>query len=147
MYLLKYFQHSETFNFSLRPQIAHILETALLTFAIHTLDRQTDYMNRLTHLLNKKVELEQQEADKLQAVSRNLLLNILPKHVGKTWCICLCTNKTIIFLRNIYTVWSKTMDLLQIELFMTWTIDILNLNFIIAGIIFFSIFSPSWLYS
>lgn len=56
---------------------------SLLTLALHTLDRQTDYMNRLTHLLNKEVELEQQEADKLQRVSRNLLLNILPKHVGK----------------------------------------------------------------
>lgn len=59
------------------------MEILLLTLAVHTLDRQTDYMNRLTHLLNKKVELEQEEADELQCVSRNLLLNILPKHVGK----------------------------------------------------------------
>ncbi|KAJ8943943.1 hypothetical protein NQ314_009607 [Rhamnusium bicolor] len=73
---------SETFNHGLTPQAAHILSVVFITLTLHAVDRQTDYMNRLDHLLNEKLKSEQEEANIIQIVNKNLLLNILPKHVG-----------------------------------------------------------------
>lgn len=76
------FQGSETFNYGLEPQVAHIMSVVFLTITLHCIDRQTDYMNRLDHLLNLKLKIEQEEANKLQIINKNLLMNVLPKHVG-----------------------------------------------------------------
>lgn len=36
-------------------------------------------------MMNKKVKLEQDEANKLKDINHKLLLNILPKDVGKSY--------------------------------------------------------------
>ncbi|CAH1164939.1 unnamed protein product [Phyllotreta striolata] len=77
-----YYKESETFNNNLQPQFAHIISTVFLIVTLHLVDRQTDYINRLDYLRNKQINLEQEEAKLLQKVNENLLLNILPKHVG-----------------------------------------------------------------
>ncbi|CAH1170186.1 unnamed protein product [Phaedon cochleariae] len=80
-----YYEESETFNYSMPPQVAHILGTVFLTFTLHLVDRQTDYMNRLDYLLNREVKSAQEKANELQKVNEILLLNILPKHVAKVY--------------------------------------------------------------
>ncbi|KAJ8924602.1 hypothetical protein NQ315_000752 [Exocentrus adspersus] len=80
-----FYADSETFNYGLKPQVAHIMSVIFFTIALHCIDRQTDYMNRLDHLLNLKLRREQEEANKLQIINKNLLLNILPKHVAKLY--------------------------------------------------------------
>ncbi|KAG5868002.1 hypothetical protein JTB14_004485 [Gonioctena quinquepunctata] len=81
----EYYMESETFNHTMRPEIAHIMGVVFLTITLHLVDRQTDYMNRLAHLLNDKAKSEQEEAHELEYVNENLLLNILPKHVAKLY--------------------------------------------------------------
>ncbi|XP_028132156.1 adenylyl cyclase X E isoform X2 [Diabrotica virgifera virgifera] len=76
---------SETFNHLLDPQVAHIMSTVFLIITLHLVDRQTDYMNRLDYLLNRKFKFEQNEANLLQKVNENLLVNILPKHVANLY--------------------------------------------------------------
>uniref|UniRef100_V5G4W0 adenylate cyclase n=1 Tax=Anoplophora glabripennis TaxID=217634 RepID=V5G4W0_ANOGL len=80
-----FYAGSETFNYGLEPQVAHILSVVFFTMTLHCIDRQTDYMNRLDHLLNLKLKTEQEEANELQIINKNLLLNILPKHVAKLY--------------------------------------------------------------
>nr|CAI5842103.1 unnamed protein product [Callosobruchus analis] len=48
-------------------------------------DRQTDYMNRLDFLMNKKVKTEQDEANVLKNINKKLLNNILPEHVANIY--------------------------------------------------------------
>ncbi|CAH1132480.1 unnamed protein product [Ceutorhynchus assimilis] len=84
-YVTPTYQASETFNPFLRPQIAHILSIAFMTFTLHLIDRQTDYMNRLDFLWTSKLLDEKQKADEQQAVNTNMLINILPKHVAKVY--------------------------------------------------------------
>ncbi|XP_056634716.1 adenylate cyclase type 2-like isoform X1 [Diorhabda sublineata] len=81
----RYYQGSETFNHLLEPQVAHIMSTVFLIVTLHLVDRQTDYMNRLDYLLNRRFKSEQDEANLLQKVNENLLLNILPKHVANLY--------------------------------------------------------------
>ncbi|XP_050498501.1 adenylyl cyclase X E isoform X3 [Diabrotica virgifera virgifera] len=80
-----YYKDSETFNHLLDPQVAHIMSTVFLIITLHLVDRQTDYMNRLDYLLNRKFKFEQNEANLLQKVNENLLVNILPKHVANLY--------------------------------------------------------------
>ncbi|KAJ8973006.1 hypothetical protein NQ317_000395 [Molorchus minor] len=80
-----FYRDSETFNYSLQPQAAHIISVVFMALTLHLIDRQTDYMNRLDHLLNEKLKSEKEEANELQVVNKNLLLNILPKHVAKIY--------------------------------------------------------------
>ncbi|CAG9828879.1 unnamed protein product [Diabrotica balteata] len=80
-----YYKDSETFNHLLDPQVAHIMSTVFLIVTLHLVDRQTDYMNRLDYLLNRKFKFEQDEANLLQKVNENLLVNILPKHVANLY--------------------------------------------------------------
>nr|CAH7741262.1 unnamed protein product [Callosobruchus chinensis] len=50
------------------------------TAQVPLLNRQTDYMNRLDFLMNKKVKTEQEEANVLKNINKKLLNNILPEH-------------------------------------------------------------------
>ncbi|KAF7274387.1 hypothetical protein GWI33_012955 [Rhynchophorus ferrugineus] len=87
-YCIIYYVHtiysaSETFNPHLSPDIAHILSVVFLLVTLHLIDRQTDYMNRLDFLWTTKLLEEKKKANDQQMINTNMLLNILPKHVGK----------------------------------------------------------------
>lgn len=77
------FQMDETFNYGLKQQYAHILAIAFLTFTLHLIDRQTDYMNRLDYLTAEKLKASRSRANDLHMINKELLNNILPRHVGK----------------------------------------------------------------
>ncbi|XP_030751470.1 adenylyl cyclase X E-like isoform X2 [Sitophilus oryzae] len=79
------YRNSETFNPYLSPQAAHIMSVVFLTFTLHLIDRQTDYMNRLDFLWTNKLLEEKKKANEQQAVNTHMLINILPKHVAKIY--------------------------------------------------------------
>lgn len=78
-----YFQNSETYNYMMQPPIAHIISTVYLTFTLHFIDRQMDYLNRLDYKWNSELKMKQVNADESKNVNKMLLDNILPRHVGK----------------------------------------------------------------
>lgn len=69
----------------MKPQVAHFLALLFISFTLHLIDRQTDYMNRQDFLLNNKLKKHKKEADKIKNNNRRILLNILPEHVGTTY--------------------------------------------------------------
>ncbi|VEN34887.1 unnamed protein product [Callosobruchus maculatus] len=75
----------ETINYRVNPILAHIFVMGIVTLALHLIDRQTDYMNRLDFLMNKKVKTEQEEANVLKNINKKLLNNILPEHVANIY--------------------------------------------------------------
>ncbi|XP_019763567.2 adenylate cyclase type 2 isoform X2 [Dendroctonus ponderosae] len=84
-YVTPIYKSSETFNPFLAPQISHVLSIVFLTFTLHLIDRQTDYMNRLDFLWTAKLLEEKRKANEQQMVNTNMLINILPKHVAKVY--------------------------------------------------------------
>ncbi|CAH1961744.1 unnamed protein product [Acanthoscelides obtectus] len=79
------YMEDETINYRVDPILAHVFVTGVLTLALHLMDRQTDYMNRLDFLMNRKVRTEQEEANVLKHINEKLLNNILPEHVANIY--------------------------------------------------------------
>ncbi|KAL1517439.1 hypothetical protein ABEB36_001204 [Hypothenemus hampei] len=86
LYYIPYvFENSEIFNPYLSPHITHILTMVFLLCTLHSIDRQTDYMNRLDFLWTTKLLNQKRKATEQQIVNLNMLLNILPRHVAKIY--------------------------------------------------------------
>lgn len=65
------------------PRTAHILTILFLTMALHLIDRQTDYMNRLDCQWTEQLNEEKTGTNTMHRINCILLNNILPVHVGK----------------------------------------------------------------
>nr|XP_012138136.1 PREDICTED: adenylate cyclase type 2-like isoform X2 [Megachile rotundata] len=74
---------SERWNPHLEPQLAHILSVIFLTFALHLIDRQAEYLSRLDYLWKRQLTEEQDEAFQTRNANKLLLRNILPEHVAE----------------------------------------------------------------
>lgn len=79
------FQSGETFNPTLDPRTAHIFGMFLLILALHLMDRQAEYMNRLDYRWKRQLSEEQEEAATTRMVNKMLLQNILPIHVAEIY--------------------------------------------------------------
>lgn len=66
----------------MKPQIAHIMSLIILTIILHVIDRQTDYLNRLDYQWNQRLISEKIEVNTMHKITKMLLKNILPIHVG-----------------------------------------------------------------
>lgn len=65
------------------PRTAHILIIMFLTMALHLIDRQADYMNRLDYQWTEQLNEEKTGTNTMHRINCILLNNILPIHVGK----------------------------------------------------------------
>lgn len=77
------FQNSETYNYMVKPQAAHIMSLIFLTITLHVIDRQCEYLNKLDYQWNEELREEQKKTNTMHKVNKMLLKNILPIHVGK----------------------------------------------------------------
>ncbi|XP_057341311.1 adenylate cyclase type 2-like isoform X2 [Microplitis mediator] len=76
------FQTGETWHPYLEPRYAHILNVAFLTFSLHLIDRQAEYLSRLDYQWKRQLTQEQDEAFHTRNANKLLLRNILPEHVA-----------------------------------------------------------------
>ncbi|XP_034941992.1 adenylate cyclase type 2-like isoform X2 [Chelonus insularis] len=76
------FQSGDTWHPDLKPQLAHILNVAFLTFSLHLIDRQAEYLSRLDYQWKRQLTQEQDEAFHTRNANKLLLRNILPEHVA-----------------------------------------------------------------
>ncbi|XP_069698039.1 adenylate cyclase type 2-like isoform X1 [Periplaneta americana] len=76
------YEYSETWNPHLEPKIAHIMNVTFLTFTLHLMDRQAEYMNRLDYKWKRQLSKEQDESSTMHMINKMLLQNILPIHVA-----------------------------------------------------------------
>ncbi|XP_015124088.1 adenylyl cyclase X E isoform X2 [Diachasma alloeum] len=76
------FQSGATWNPHLEPRIAHILNVVFLTFSLHLIDRQAEYLSRLDYQWKRQLTQEQDEAFHTRNANKLLLRNILPEHVA-----------------------------------------------------------------
>ncbi|KAI5729547.1 hypothetical protein M8J76_003724 [Diaphorina citri] len=79
------FQEGDTWNPGLEPQFTHILSVLFLTFTLHLMDRQAEYMNRLDYRWKRQLAVEQEEAATTHIINKMLLQNILPTHVAELY--------------------------------------------------------------
>ncbi|XP_046413493.1 adenylate cyclase type 2 isoform X2 [Neodiprion virginianus] len=77
------FQSGESWNPQLEPRVAHILSVVFLTFSLHIIDRQAEYLNRLDYQWKRQLTKEQDEAFHTRNANKMLLRNILPEHVAE----------------------------------------------------------------
>ncbi|GAB1865684.1 adenylate cyclase [Camponotus japonicus] len=77
------FQSSDTWNPCLDPKLAHILTVVFLTFSLHLIDRQAEYLSRLDYQWKRQLTKEQDEAFHTRNANKLLLRNILPEHVAE----------------------------------------------------------------
>ncbi|XP_076248557.1 adenylyl cyclase X D [Calliopsis andreniformis] len=77
------FQSGERWNPHLEPRLAHILSVVFLTFSLHLIDRQAEYLSRLDYLWKRQLTKEQDEAFHTRNANKLLLRNILPEHVAE----------------------------------------------------------------
>ncbi|KOC63427.1 Adenylate cyclase type 2 [Habropoda laboriosa] len=77
------FQSGERWNPYLEPRLAHILSVVFLTFSLHLIDRQAEYLSRLDYLWKRRLTKEQDEAFHTRNANKLLLRNILPEHVAE----------------------------------------------------------------
>ncbi|XP_054012879.1 adenylate cyclase type 2-like isoform X2 [Hylaeus anthracinus] len=77
------FQSGDRWNPHLEPRLAHILSVVFLTFSLHLIDRQAEYMSRLDYLWKRQLTKEQDEAYHTRNANKLLLRNILPEHVAE----------------------------------------------------------------
>ncbi|CAL7940010.1 unnamed protein product [Xylocopa violacea] len=77
------FQSGEGWNPYLEPRVAHILSIVFLTFSLHLIDRQAEYLSRLDYLWKRQLTKEQDEAFHTRNANKLLLRNILPEHVAE----------------------------------------------------------------
>lgn len=81
----EYYKDSETFNYMMRPQIAHVMALLFLTVTLHVIDRESDYLNRLDYQWNQKLLVQQTEINTMHKIIKLLLRNILPMHVAEIY--------------------------------------------------------------
>lgn len=67
----------------MKPQVACIMSLTFLTFTLHLIDRQAEYLRKLDFKWKVQLASEQTEAQKMHKINNMLLSNILPIHVGK----------------------------------------------------------------
>lgn len=67
----------------MEPKLAHVLSVVFLTFALHLIDRQAEYLRRLDYLWKRQLTKEQDEAFHTRNANKLLLRNILPEHVAE----------------------------------------------------------------
>ncbi|KAF5301265.1 hypothetical protein FQR65_LT00965 [Abscondita terminalis] len=91
----EYYEKHETFNYNMKSEIADMMSLIFLTFSLHLLDRQSDYMNRLDFQWNNKLRIEQSEANTMNKITKILLQNILPSHVTKLYLDVNRTNNVL----------------------------------------------------
>ncbi|XP_045463603.1 adenylate cyclase type 7-like isoform X2 [Harmonia axyridis] len=72
----------ETYNYNVSPKVSHIIGLIVLTFTLHIIDRQTEYMNRLDFLWNEKLREEQSKTQSRYIINKMLLNNVLPEHLA-----------------------------------------------------------------
>nr|XP_033340223.1 adenylyl cyclase X E-like isoform X1 [Megalopta genalis] len=77
------FQSGERLNPYLEPRLAHILSVVFLTFSLHLIDRQAEYLSRLDYIWKRQLTKEQDEAFHTRNANKLLLRNILPEHVAE----------------------------------------------------------------
>nr|XP_034176067.1 adenylate cyclase type 2 isoform X2 [Osmia lignaria] len=77
------FRSGESWNPYLEPRLAHILSIVFLTFSLHLIDRQAEYLSRLDYLWKRQLTKEQDEAFHTRNANKLLLRNILPEHVAE----------------------------------------------------------------
>ncbi|OAD53432.1 Adenylate cyclase type 2, partial [Eufriesea mexicana] len=83
IYRSNLFQSSESWNPHLEPRLAHVLSVVFLTFSLHLIDRQAEYLSRLDYLWKRQLTKEQDEAFHTRNANKILLRNILPEHVAE----------------------------------------------------------------
>ncbi|XP_044014942.1 adenylate cyclase type 2-like isoform X3 [Aphidius gifuensis] len=76
------FDSGDTWHPQLEPKIAHILNVTFLTFSLHLIDRQAEYLSRLDYQWKRQLTQEQDEAFHTRNANKLLLRNILPEHVA-----------------------------------------------------------------
>ncbi|XP_066592122.1 adenylyl cyclase X E-like isoform X2 [Prorops nasuta] len=77
------FQSGETWNPHMEPRLAHVLSVIFLTFSLHLIDRQAEYLSRLDYQWKRQLTKEQDEAFHTRNANKLLLRNILPEHVAE----------------------------------------------------------------
>ncbi|XP_076169585.1 adenylyl cyclase X D isoform X2 [Ptiloglossa arizonensis] len=77
------FQSGDMWNPHLEPRLAHILSVVFLTFFLHLIDRQAEYLSRLDYLWKRQLTKKQDEAFHTRNANKLLLRNILPEHVAE----------------------------------------------------------------
>lgn len=77
------FKSSDTWNPQMEPRLAHILTILFLTFSLHLIDRQAEYLSRLDYQWKRQLTKEQDEAFHTRNANKLLLRNILPEHVAE----------------------------------------------------------------
>ncbi|XP_011646135.1 adenylate cyclase type 2-like isoform X2 [Pogonomyrmex barbatus] len=82
VYRSNIFQSSDTWNPQLDPRLAHIFTILFLTFSLHLIDRQAEYLSRLDYQWKRQLTKEQNEAFHTRNANKLLLRNILPEHVA-----------------------------------------------------------------
>uniref|UniRef100_A0A1Y1L6S3 adenylate cyclase n=1 Tax=Photinus pyralis TaxID=7054 RepID=A0A1Y1L6S3_PHOPY len=92
-----YYDDSETFNYMIRPQIVHFMSLLFLTFTLHLIDRQSDYLHRLDFLWTEQLAVEQMEVNTMNKITKMLLTNILPVHVAKLYLDVKRNNTNVIY--------------------------------------------------
>ncbi|EZA60062.1 Adenylate cyclase type, partial [Ooceraea biroi] len=83
IYRCSIFQSSDTWNPHLEPRLAHISSVVFLTFSLHLIDRQAEYLSRLDYQWKRQLTKEQDEAFHTRNANKLLLRNILPEHVAE----------------------------------------------------------------
>lgn len=83
VYRSNIFQSSDTWNPHLDPKLAHVLSVVFLTFSLHLIDRQAEYLSRLDYQWKRQLTKEQDEAFHTRNANKLLLRNILPEHVAE----------------------------------------------------------------
>lgn len=98
-----FFQNSETYNYMIQPQTAHLMSLIFLTITLHLIDRQNDYLNKLDYLWNQQLKEEEGKTNVMHNVNKMLLKNILPLHVGQLYQTESLINVYVnVFLAEIY---------------------------------------------
>lgn len=77
------FQTGDTWNPHLERRLTHILSVVFLTFSLHLIDRQAEYLSRLDYQWKRQLTKEQDEAFHTRNANKLLLRNILPEHVAE----------------------------------------------------------------
>ncbi|KAK9300856.1 hypothetical protein QLX08_006566 [Tetragonisca angustula] len=83
VYRSNLFQSGERWNPYLEPRLAHVLSIIFLSFSLHLIDRQAEYLSRLDYLWKRQLTKEQDEAFHTRNANKLLLRNILPEHVAE----------------------------------------------------------------
>ena len=77
------YQNGESWHPNIEPKLAHLANVVLLTFSLHLIDRQAEFINRLDYRWKRQLSEEQLQVSNTREVNKMLLRNILPYHVAE----------------------------------------------------------------